>query len=87
MATRVVFSIPHYSLSFLEGFSYTKNNGYLGVIMGVCGVFHHQTQLNDALIASYGVLIRAQLAEHFHDLRKLLRVLYYCRREVTHYEL
>ncbi len=85
MATRVGFSIPH-SLSFLEGFSYTKNNSYLGVIMGVCGVFHHQTQLIDALIASYGVLLRAQLAEHSHDLRILLQVLYSCRREVTHDE-
>ncbi len=43
-------SIPH-SLSFLEGFSYTETNGYLGVIMGVCGVSYHQTQLIDALIA------------------------------------
>ncbi len=46
------FSIPH-SLSFLEGFSYTKNNGYLGVIMHLSGVFKPRTQLNDALIESY----------------------------------
>jgi len=45
------FSIPH-SLSFLEGFSYTKNNRYLGVIMDVSDVFRPRTQLNDALIAS-----------------------------------
>ena len=45
-------SIPH-SLSFLEGFSYTETNGYLGVIMGVCGVSYHQTQLIDALVESY----------------------------------
>ena len=46
------FSIPH-SLSFLEGFSYTKNNGYLGVIMHLSGVGHPQTQLIDALIEFY----------------------------------
>ena len=46
------FSIPH-SLSFLEGFSYTKNNGYLGVIMHLSGVFNRKTQLIDALIESY----------------------------------
>ena len=46
------FSIPH-SPSFLEGFSYTKNSGYLGVIMDVSDVFHPRTQLNDALIESY----------------------------------
>ena len=46
------FSIPH-SLSFLEGFSYTKNNRYLGVIMDVSDVFRPRTQLNDALIESY----------------------------------
>ncbi len=45
------FSIPH-SLSFLEGFSYTKNNGYLGVIRNLSGVFNPRTQLNDALIES-----------------------------------
>ncbi len=44
------FSIPH-SLSFLVGFSYTKDNGYLAVIMGVFGVFRLRMQLNDALIA------------------------------------
>ncbi len=44
-------SIPH-SLSFLEGFSYTKNNGYLGVIMNLSGVINHRTQLIDALIES-----------------------------------
>ncbi len=42
------FSIPH-SLSFLVGFSYTKDNGYLAVIMGVFGVFRLRMQLNDAL--------------------------------------
>ncbi len=42
--------IPH-SLSFLEGFSYTKNNGYLGVIVHLSEVFNPKTQLNDALIA------------------------------------
>ncbi len=42
------FSIPH-SLSFLEGFSYTKNNSYLGVIMNLSEVFHPKTQLIDAL--------------------------------------
>jgi len=46
------FSIPQ-SLSFLEGSSYTKNNGYLGVITGVSGIFIPQTQLNDALMESY----------------------------------
>ncbi len=46
------FSIPH-SLSFLVGFSYTKDNGYLAVIMGVFGVFRLRMQLNDALIDSY----------------------------------
>ena len=46
------FSIPH-SLSFLEGFSYAKNNGYLGVIMHLSEVFNSKTQLNDALIESY----------------------------------
>ncbi len=45
------FSIPQ-SLSFLEGSSYTKNNGYLGVIMDASGTFHHRTQLIDALIES-----------------------------------
>jgi len=45
------FSIPH-SLSFLEGFSHTKNNGYLAVFMGVSAGFDLKTQLNDALIAS-----------------------------------
>ena len=45
------FSIPH-SLSFLEGFSYKKNNGYMGVIMYLSGVFKPRTQLNDALIES-----------------------------------
>ncbi len=48
------FYIPH-SLSFLEGFSYTKNNGYLGVIMDVSGVFNPKTQLNDALIEFYAL--------------------------------
>ena len=43
------FSIPQ-SLSFLEGSSYTKNNGYLGVVIGVSRAFHPKTQLNDALI-------------------------------------
>ncbi len=32
--------------------SYTKDNGYLAVIMGVFGVFRPSMQLNDALIAS-----------------------------------
>ncbi len=45
------FSIPQ-SLSFLEGSSHTKNNGYLGVIMGVFGVFRLRMKLNDALIES-----------------------------------
>ncbi len=49
------FSIPH-SLSFLEGFSYTKNNGYLDVITGVSGLFNPRTQLNDALIALHARL-------------------------------
>ncbi|MCZ6451197.1 MAG: hypothetical protein O6918_10115 [Deltaproteobacteria bacterium] len=49
------FSIPH-SLSFLEGSSYTKNNGYLGVIMQLSGIFSPKTQLIDALIESYGLL-------------------------------
>ncbi len=53
-------SIPH-SLSFLEGFSYTETNGYLGVIMGVCGVSYHQTQLNDALVASCAGSLGSQL--------------------------
>jgi len=44
------------------------------------------TQFNDALIESYGMLLKAQLGEQFHDLRRLLRVLYYFRRKVTHYE-
>jgi len=44
--------IPH-SLSFLEGFSYTKNNGYLGVIVHLSGVFNPRTQLIDALIESW----------------------------------
>ncbi len=38
---------------FLEGFSYTKNNGYLGVMMHLSGVFNPRTQLIDALIESY----------------------------------
>ncbi len=42
-------SLPH-SLSFLEGFSDTKNNGYLAVIVDVSGVFNSRTQLIDALI-------------------------------------
>ncbi len=42
------FFIPH-SLSFLEGYSYTKNNGYLGVIMILSKVFNRRTQLIDAL--------------------------------------
>ncbi len=45
-------SIPR-SLSFLEGFSYTKNNGYVGIIMHLSGVFNPRTQLIDALIESY----------------------------------
>ncbi len=45
------FSIPR-SLRFLEGFSYTKNNGYIGIIMHLSWVFHPKTQLNDALIES-----------------------------------
>ena len=49
------FSIPH-SLSFLEGFSHTKNNGYLAVFMGVSAGFDLKTQLNDALIESYARL-------------------------------
>jgi hypothetical protein len=44
-------SLPH-SLSFLEGFSDTKNNGYLAVIVDVSGVFNSRTQLNDALMES-----------------------------------
>ncbi len=35
---------------FLVGFAYKKDNGYLGGIIGVSGLFHPQTQLNDALI-------------------------------------
>ena len=34
---------------FLVGFAYNKDNGYLGEIIGVSGLFHPQTQLNDAL--------------------------------------
>ncbi len=48
-------SLPH-SLSFLEGFSDTKNNGYTGIIMHLSGVFNPRTQLNDALNESYEVL-------------------------------
>jgi len=44
--------IPH-SVSFLVGFSFTKGNGYLAVIMGVFGVFRLRMKLNDALIESY----------------------------------
>ncbi len=45
-------SIPR-SLSFLEGFSYTTNNGFVGIIMHLSGVFNPRTQLIDALIESY----------------------------------
>ncbi len=38
---------------FLSGFTYKKDNGYLSGIIGVSGVVHPQTQLNDALIESY----------------------------------
>jgi len=41
---------------FLVGFAYNKDNGYLGEIIGVSGLFHPQTQLIDALIESYGRL-------------------------------
>ncbi len=37
---------------FLYGFSYDKDNGYLGVVIGVSRAFHLRTQLNDALIES-----------------------------------
>ncbi len=35
---------------FLVGFAYKKDNGYLGVITGVSGLFNPRTQLIDALI-------------------------------------
>jgi len=35
---------------FLVGFAHNKDNGYLGEIIGVSGLFHPQTQLIDALI-------------------------------------
>jgi hypothetical protein len=34
---------------FHVGFAYKKDNGYLYGIIGVSGVVHAQTQLNDAL--------------------------------------
>jgi hypothetical protein len=40
----------------LSGSTYKKDNGYLGIVIGVFGVFHARTQLNDALIASHGPL-------------------------------
>ncbi len=36
----------------LSGLNYKKDNGYLYGIIGVSGVVHPQTQLNDALIES-----------------------------------
>ncbi len=41
----------------LSAFSYKKGNGYLGVVIDVSRAFHHRTQLNDALIESYGAYI------------------------------
>ncbi len=51
----VSFSV-RLSLSFLEGFSYTKNNGYLGVITGVSRAFHPRMKLKSYLTASWAVL-------------------------------
>ena len=48
---------------FLVGFAHNKDNGYLGEIIGVSGLFHPQTQLNDALIESwYSVTDRRSLS-------------------------
>ncbi len=33
--------------------TYKNDNGYLGIVIGVFGVFHPRTHLNDALIVSY----------------------------------
>ncbi len=43
--------IPH-SLTFLERFSYIKNDIYPGEIMRISRVFHREMKLNDALIPS-----------------------------------
>ncbi len=43
--------IPH-SLTFLERFSYTKNDSYLFEIMLISRVFHREMKLIDALIPS-----------------------------------
>jgi len=37
----------------LEGFSYTKNDSYLGEIMRISRVFIREMKLNNALIPSY----------------------------------
>lgn len=47
----VILSVSH-SISFWEGFSYTKNNGYLDDIMGVSGVFHPKKQFNVEVLSS-----------------------------------
>ncbi len=39
----------------LSGLTYKKDNGYLGVITGVSGLFNPRTQLIDALIESYAL--------------------------------
>ncbi len=69
------FSIPH-SLSFLQGFSNTKNNGYLGVIMNLSGVFNPKTQLIDALIEFYYLPLLSWFSRGSRDeLHNRLRIL------------
>jgi len=47
---------------FLVGFAHNKDNGYLGEIIGVSGLFHPQTQLIDALIESCAANSRTNLS-------------------------